>query len=250
VKRIVPGIHSVSEVFKIRPQAIAELWLREGDLNSELENFYRSATGRRIPVKRVSQKTLDRETQSHQGVIAMVTDAPAWPDRAKLSEISSGLILALDQLEDPHNVGSLVRSAWNLGAIGMITTKSHSPGGSPAAHKVASGGFEHIPILEASNLHSELMTLKDLGFWVYGLAEEGSQSLVKTDFASKAILVIGSEESGLRKPVVSACDAVVSIPQAPGASSFNAAIAGAIAGFEFVRQRALSETSDFSRKNL
>jgi 23S rRNA (guanosine2251-2'-O)-methyltransferase len=164
--------------------------------------------------------------------------------------LDHGFFIALDSIEDPNNVGSIARSAWNLGCLGILTSKDRSAGVTPAAEKVASGGFEHVPVQEVSNLASELIGLKELGFWVYGLDGESSQTLVTTELSAKCVIVIGSEESGLRKPVSGACDALVSIPQASNSQSFNAAVAGAIVGYEFQRQRALTETSKNSRKKL
>jgi 23S rRNA (guanosine2251-2'-O)-methyltransferase len=250
MKRVVPGIHSVAEVFRIRPKAITELWLREGNLHDDLEAFNQEAQKRHIKVKRVGQHSLDREVATHQGVIAFVDGAPEWPTGPKLNGLEEGLILALDHIEDPHNVGSLMRSAWNLGVVGLILTKDRSAGLAPSAQKVASGAFEHVPITEVANLHAELKTLQDMGFWVYGLDESAQQTIQEVEFAAKSILVIGSEESGLRKPTLSACDAAVRIPQNPGSNSFNASVAGAIAGYEFLRQRNLSKNPKNTRKKL
>ena len=240
MKRVVPGIHSVAEVLKVRPSKIQEIWFREGDLNGELEELFAQARGGKIKVKRVAQRSLDHQIHSHQGVIAFVEGEPPWPSSGELRKDQDCLIYALDGFEDPHNVGSLMRSAWNLGARGVIVPKDNSAGGAPAAQKVATGAFEHVAYAEVANLSAELISLKELGFWVYGLSETG-QSIFKTDFAPKAVLVVGSEESGLRKPVLGACDALVGIPSSPSASSFNASVAGALAGFEFSRQRNLSQ---------
>ncbi|MDZ4677617.1 MAG: RNA methyltransferase [Oligoflexia bacterium] len=250
MKRIVPGIHSVTEVFRVRPKAITELWLREGDLRDDLNVFYLEAQKKHIKVKRVSQAGLDRQVATHQGVIAFVDGGPPWPTGRELNGFKEGLILALDHIEDPHNVGSIMRSAWNLGVLGVILTKDRSAGLAPSAQKVASGAFEHVPITEVANLHAELKALQDAGFWVYGLDESATQAIHEVEFAPKSILVIGSEEMGLRKPTLSACDATLAIPQSEGSNSFNAAVAGAIAGYEFLRQRNLSINPKNSRKKL
>jgi 23S rRNA (guanosine2251-2'-O)-methyltransferase len=248
--RIVPGIHSVEEVFKVRPKAITELWLREGDLYGELESFFKLAHQYKIKIKRSSIQGMDKIVHSHQGVLAHVNENPDWPSREELEGSKECLLFALDSLSDPQNLGGLMRSAWNFGARGVILTKDRSAGVTPGALKVASGAFEHIPTLEVPNLHSELKTLKELGFWVYGLDANASQDLVETDFGAKAVIVIGAEESGLRKPVTSACDAIVSIPQSPSSNSFNASVAGAIAGYEFLRQRKVSKIRKVSTEKI
>lgn len=248
--RIVPGIHSVRETLKIRPKRITELWLREGKLSGDLEVFLQEALKNRLKIKRVAGPALDKQVTSHQGVIAFVDGAPEWPTAATLKKLERGFFIALDSIEDPSNVGSIARSAWNLGCLGILTSKDRAAGLTPAAEKVASGGFEHVPFETVSNLASELITLKELGFWVYGLDGESPQSLLETDLGAKSVVVIGSEDSGLRKPVEGACDALISIPQTIRAQSFNAAVAGAIVGYEFWRQGHLSETSKISRKKV
>jgi 23S rRNA (guanosine2251-2'-O)-methyltransferase len=250
MKRIVPGVHSVREALKVRPKRITELWLREGGLNGDLEIFHEVALKNRIPMKRVGQKTLDHQIQSHQGVIAFVEGGPEWPSPQHLRGLKEGFFFAVDSIEDPNNIGSLARSGWSLGCLGILSTKDRSAGVTPAAEKMACGGFEHVPFAEITNLASELSSLKDLGFWVYGLDGEGDESLTQVELAKKSVIVIGSEEGGLKKPVLQACDAVLSIPQVLGAESFNAAVAGAITGYEFRRQRGLSEMVRNSREKL
>ena len=235
MKRIVPGIHSVREVFRVRPEKITEIWLREGQLHDDLQEFLEQSQKLHLKINRVPQKRLDQEVGTHQGVIAHVSENPIWPNAAHFKTKERSLIFALDCLEDPHNVGSLLRTGWGLGIHGVVMTKDRSAGMAPAAHKVASGAFEHIPVLETPNLHAELKTLKEIGYWVYGLDTHGAQTLVQTKWASHVVLVIGREDTGLRKSTVSACDALVKIPQASGSHSFNAAIAGALAAYEVTR---------------
>ena len=153
-KRIVPGIHSVSEALKVRPNSVTEIWVRDGHLNSELQEIVQKSESKRIKIIKKGSRALDAEVGSHQGVIAFVEGAPEWPEGRDLRVMNSGLILALDCLEDPHNVGSLMRSAWNLGAKGVLCARDHAAGQPPAAQKVASGAFEHIPFFEVANLAS------------------------------------------------------------------------------------------------
>lgn len=237
MSRIVPGIHSAREALVVRPKAVKELWLREGNLNPELEELEQLAKKSRVGIKRVAQKTLERQVASHQGVIAFVDGEPAWPSTRDLKTSATGFILALDSLEDPHNVGSIMRTAWGMGALGVIVTKSHSAGLAPASQKVASGGFEHVPVLETANLAAELKSIKDLGFWVYGLEGHAEKSVESVELAKKSVLVLGAEEGGLRKPVASMCDELVRIPQVESFQSYNVAVAGAMVCYEFTRQQ-------------
>ncbi len=233
--RVIPGIHSVREVLRMRPDKISELWIREGTLHDDLNEFHEKARQAHLKVNRVSQKRLDQEVESHQGVIAFVSESPKWPSTSVLKNEKKSLIFALDCLEDPHNVGSLMRSGWGLGIHGVLLTKDRSAGISAAAHKVASGAFEHIPVLETPNLHAELKTLKEIGYWVYGMAADAIQFLAQTKWPSHVVLVVGAEATGLRKSTLSACDALVKIPQMPQSHSYNAAIAGAVGAYEVMR---------------
>jgi 23S rRNA (guanosine2251-2'-O)-methyltransferase len=239
-KRVVPG----------RPKAIVEIWFREGNLNQELQELMSQATSNRIKIIRKGQKSLDAEVASHQGIIAFVEGSPEWYEGRDLRVMNAGLILALDCLEDPHNVGSLLRSAWNLGVKGVLSARERAAGQPPSAQKVASGAFEHVPFIEVANLASELLALKDMGFWVYGLDRSGSQSVHQVKLAPKSIIVIGSEETGMRKPILGVCDAILNIPQSAESDSFNAAVAGAIAGYEFVRQHGFPKYEIISTKKL
>src|ERR1039457_6193151 len=241
MRRVVPGIHSVVEVFNVRPKAVQELWLKEGGLNPDLEAIEAKAKAARVKIKRLHPQSMDRETHSHQGVIAFVEGEPQWPIIQELRSMTEGYFFALDCIEDPQNVGSLMRSAWNLGAAGIFSTKDHSAGLTPGSQKVASGAFEHVPFQDVTNLHSELNSFRELVFWIYGLSDEAEKSIFEVDFGPKAIFVVGSESSGLRKPVVAACDALVYIPQSKTGQSLNAAVAGAIFVYEFRRQRYLAE---------
>jgi 23S rRNA (guanosine2251-2'-O)-methyltransferase len=232
----------------VRPKSVVEIWFREGDLHGDLEDLLNQARENHCKVRRSPLGALDKHVKSHQGVIAFAEGEPSWPSQNELKSMETGLILVLDEITDPHNVGSLMRSAWNLGAVGLISTRERSAGNTASAQKVASGAFEHVPFLEVVNLSAELKLLKDQGFWIYGLAQEGEKVICYEELAKKCVLVVGSEESGLKKPTLGVCDVVVRIPQSPGSHSFNASVAGALAGYEFLRQRTLSQTVRISTK--
>jgi 23S rRNA (guanosine2251-2'-O)-methyltransferase len=239
MKRVVPGIHSVREALVTRPEAVAELWIKDDKLHDDLQELFDLAQKSKIKIIKSSVRKLDHEVTSHQGVIAFLRDSPSWPDAKRLKESKQALILVLDSLEDPHNVGSLMRSAWNLGVTGVIFNKDHAAGGSPSAQKVATGAFEHVPVLEVANIQAELKTLKEFGFWVYGLEEKAPKKIGDTEFAPKTILIVGSEEKGLRKTSRDVCDELVSIPSTGNSSSLNASVAGAVAMYEVKRQISL-----------
>lgn len=235
--RVVPGIHSVLEALKTRPESVKELIFRDGPLSAELKDIEKIAKDKKVKITTKSIKHLDQILVSHQGVIAHVTDAPSWPDQKRLSESKKALIVVCDSLEDPHNFGSLVRTAWNLGVTGIIFNKDRSAGFTPASQKVACGGFEHVPVLAVPNIAAEIKTLKEFGFWSYGMDEKGQQLLTDISFSPKVILILGSEETGLRKTTKDVCDEFVAIPSTDTSSSLNVATAGGIAMYEVRRQQ-------------
>ncbi len=241
--RVVPGIHSVNEAIKVRPEAIRNIWVKPDPIGPDLHGILEAAKRKKISLDRPKPQAMAQKVESHQGVIAFLENAPEWPSRQELEARSHALIFAMDGILDPHNMGSLMRTLWNLGGLGLITLKDRSVSSlSPAAQKVGSGAFEHLPVLEASNLASECKLLKDLGFWIYGLAAEGanegskSESIWDLKLAEKSVLVIGAESTGIRKPVLGACDVICHIPNIKDANSFNASVAGAMAGYEYRRQ--------------
>lgn len=241
--RVVPGIHSVLEVLKVRPRTIKNIWVKPDPVGPELNEIIALSKRFKISLDRPKPQAMSQKVESHQGVIAFVEETPEWPSRAHLQERSHSLIFALDGVLDPHNLGSLMRTLWNLGGLGLISPRDRAVSAlSPAAQKVASGAFEHLPVLEVVNLGSELKALKELGFWIYGLAAlqaeegQGSQPLWDVKVAEKAVFVVGAESTGIRKPVLGACDVICHIPNIKDANSFNASVAGAIAGYEYRRQ--------------
>lgn len=252
-RRVVIGLHASREVLKVRPYSVQEVWLKEGaERNHDLSPFIDFARKNRIPLHIKKEAQLDRVASSHQGVCLYVNETPQL-SLESLGTAESGnqeqgcrhdqdhsqkkiILLALDEVSDPHNVGAALRTAWLLGAKGILVTKMRSAHLTPAATKVASGGAEHVPLIVVDNLVSELRTLKDNGFWIYGLAAEAQSNLWGTRFHERVVLVVGSEDKGLRSTTANVCDELVSIPQVDHAASFNASVAAALALYEVARQ--------------
>jgi 23S rRNA (guanosine2251-2'-O)-methyltransferase len=146
------------------------------------------------------------------------------------------ILVALDEITDPHNVGAILRSSWLMGVKGLLIPEHRAGGLTPSAMKVASGGAEHVPLLTVGNLQQELKYLKDKGFWIYGLAGEGKGELGQLRINEKVVWVVGSEEKGIRSSVRGVCDELVKIPQTSAEASYNASVAAAIALYETSRQ--------------
>lgn len=234
--RVVAGIHACAEVFKVRPGAISELWLQTPggptSLRAEIESLVRDYG---TSVKVISDEQMRKVARGHQGIICFVTKSPEF-DWNSMSHSDNQMVLVLDGIEDPQNFGAIMRTAWLLQVAAVFIPKDRAVGLTPTVAKVASGGIEHVPVVVCTNLADQLMRLKELGFWVFGLAEKGSRDLWQLNVPEKIVWVIGSEERGLRSTSERQCDELVRLLQAPGASSYNASVAAALASFETTRQ--------------
>ena len=239
--RKVIGFHSCLEVLRVRPRAIAAILVREGwaEAQGESSEFLKLVKNYRVPLRNVSPKVLDQVGEGHQGVAMEVREAPEL-DFGKIGEKESSLLLALDGITDPQNLGAMLRTSWLLGSDGILLPKSRSVGLTPAASKVASGGAEHVPLWVDSSLSSPLSSLKDKGFWVFGLSEKGTRSLWDLRIPEKIVWAVGSEGEGLRAQTLKFCDELVRIPQMSESASLNAATSAALAMGETQRQWSLS----------
>lgn len=235
--RWVVGIHSCAEALRVRPREIREVWLKEGWESSEsLRELEELARAQRIPTRFKSIGQLDALATGHQGVALAATVAPEV-DWEKLRTAESALVVILDGIEDPHNLGSILRTCWLMGVDAILTPADRAVGLTPAACKVASGGAEHVPVEAVSNLASVMEDLKQSGFWIYGLAESGTKFPWQFELAKKTAWVVGAEAGGIRKPVERVCDEMVRLPQVSSGSSYNAAVACAMALTDTSRQR-------------
>jgi 23S rRNA (guanosine2251-2'-O)-methyltransferase len=233
----VVGIHAVRELLKVRARGISELWIRDRfQDHPDLNEIHESALRNKVRIQLRSPGALDRITSAHQGVLAFTEQQPEIDWNALKSQ-DRAVLIALDEVEDPHNLGAVMRTAWLFGAQGILLPDNRSASLSPAVSKVAQGAAEHIPVEQDSSLPQQLKRLKDLGFWILGLSHKGKQPLFKFEVPAKVVWVLGSESSGLRKPVEGACDDLISIPQADPEASYNVSVAAAVALAETYRQR-------------
>ena len=191
----------------------------------------------------VDKERLDQlsETKKHQGVIAV---AAAY-EYAEVEDILKNaeekgeppFIFILDNIEDPHNLGAIIRTANLAGAHGVIIPKRRSVGLTATAAKASAGAIEHIGVARVTNLSAAIDTLKEKGVWVFGADAGGDTSLYQTNFVGATAIVIGSEGSGLSRLVREKCDGIVSIPMKGRVNSLNASAAAAVLLYEAVRQR-------------
>jgi 23S rRNA (guanosine2251-2'-O)-methyltransferase len=232
--RLLHGRHPVVALLETRPRAVRRLYLTAND--PQLEQLARSAG---VIIERVPKDRLELLSKSpqHQGIVAEADEfAYAGLDEVARSD-AAPLVLVLDSVQDPHNLGALARSAECFGATGLVIPQDRAAQVTATASKASAGAVERLPVVQVVNLVRALETLKDRGFWVTGLAGEGAEPLGDVDLTGPTVLVVGAEGEGLRPLVRRACDRLASIPMTGRTGSLNASVAGGIALFEAFRQR-------------
>jgi len=172
----------------------------------------------------------------HQGVVAEVDPYP-YADPASLLEPEDALVVVLDQVQDPHNLGAVCRAAEVAGTGGVVIPERRAASITPAACKASAGAVEHLPVARVRNVADWLAEAKESNAWVYGAAPEADRTYTEVDWSGRAVLVLGSEGSGLRPRVADNCDELISIPVAGRVDSLNASVAAAVILFEARRQR-------------
>ncbi len=235
------GVNPVKESLQGSRTAY-NLYVQLSATDHRVEKIIRLAEERGVPVHRRDKNDITRMCASshHQG-IALEVQPFVYADCDELLESISqaggnGFLLVLDGIQDPHNLGALIRSAACAGVDGVIIPRDRACGITAAAEKTSAGAVETIPVVMVTNIAHTLETLKKRGFWVYGLDGAARQSVYGTEFSGNVALVIGSEGEGVRPLVRKQCDVIMSIPQFGGVSSLNASVAGGIALFEVARR--------------
>jgi 23S rRNA (guanosine2251-2'-O)-methyltransferase len=229
------GVHPVVEALRagtVRRLRIAE---RAGE---RLREVIDQATQAGVRVERVPQEAIDRLARgvTHQGVIADVESERAVGLR-ELAEGPSPLIVVLDAIEDPHNLGAILRTADAAGVSGVVIQSRRSALHAGTVAKTSAGALSHVRVAEVVNIARAIEELKELGVWSVGLAGEAAQPYDEVDLTGPVALVMGAEGPGLRRLVREKCDFLVSIPMAGHVGSLNVSVAAGIALFEALRQR-------------
>jgi 23S rRNA (guanosine2251-2'-O)-methyltransferase len=179
----------------------------------------------------------------HQGVVAEVDPYP-YADPGSLLGSDDALVVVLDQIQDPHNLGAVCRAAEVAGAAGVVLPDRRAASVTPAACKASAGAVEHLRVARVRNVADWLGEAKEAGAWVYGASAEAERPYTEVDWSGRAVLALGSEGSGLRPRVAGSCDELISIPMAGRIRSLNASVAGAVIMFEARRQRAAGSAAD------
>lgn len=242
--RAVHGVNPVRELLRSGSERPAELWVAEGSDRHRLLEIVRMARQRGAKVREAPRQKLDRlaGTDRHQGVVAVVADYRYRELEDLLAAAGERreppLLVVLDGVEDPQNLGAVVRSAHALGAHGVVIPRDRAAGITPAAAKASAGAVEHCPVARVTNVARALETLKESGVWTVATAADAEADLGAADLAGPCAIVLGGEGRGLRPLVRKTCDLAVHIPMAAGVGSLNVAAAAAICLYEAHRQRA------------
>ena len=242
---IIYGINPVLEALRARRVTALRVSPRADNRVRQIEQL---AAQQGVMVRRVSAAEVERAAggpaSRHQGVVAEVGDAagPGGPGVIDLEDLIAGasgapLVVVLDGIEDPHNLGAILRTVDAAGADGIVRQSRHAAPLGGAAAKASAGAVAHVRVAEVVNIARSLEALKEAGIWTVGLAGDGPTRYDQIDYTLPTALVVGSEGTGLRRLVRERCDWVVSIPMGGHVQSLNVSVAAAVVLFEAVRQR-------------
>lgn len=235
------GIHPILELLRLEPGKVREVVVQQNKGGARIQEIIALARARGVKVRFLpGQRFPSSPDKTHQGVLARTAPLAT----CSLPELLVGqqgrenpLLVALDSIQDPHNLGAIIRTAAAAGAGGVIIPKDRSAPLNATAAKAAAGAMAHLSLCLVTNLAVSLQTVKENGFWVYGAAGEAKHSVYETRFSGPICLVIGGEGKGLRPLVRQSCDELLSIPMAGSLDSLNASVAAGVILFEMVRQR-------------
>ncbi len=238
---IIAGRNPVSEAVS-SGRAIDHILVARGELNGSVKVIVAKAKERQIPIKEVDRKKLDYMCGGavHQGIaaIAAVKEYASVEDIFELAQSRNEkpFIIVLDEIEDPHNLGAIIRTAECAGVHGIIISKRRAAGLNYTVGKASAGAYEYMPVARVTNIPTVLDELKERGCWIYGADMDGAV-YAENDLKGACALVIGSEGRGLGRLVKEKCDVILSLPMCGKINSLNASVAAGILMYEFTRQR-------------
>jgi len=237
------GLHTVRALLDKHPDRVLEVRIAERREDPRSHGIESLARERGRTVRRVSAESLRQMVGdvAHQGVVAEIVPLAPWSQDDLLAAIAAAsrpLILALDGVQDPHNLGACLRTADACGVLAVIAPKDRAAQLTPAARKVAAGAAETTPFVACTNLVRTLQMLKQAGLWLFGAQAQASQAAYEADLSGGAVLVLGAEGAGLRQLTQRTCDFTVRLPQLGAVESLNVSVAAGMLLYEAVRQRA------------
>ena len=232
------GIHAVYEALASRRTPIERIHIAREAYSGKLKEILELARERDVPVRKEERSVLDRMAEGtvHQGVIA-VASALSYADFEALFKADKPVVVVLDGVEDPHNLGAVIRTAEACKASGILVPERHSAPLSPTVVKASAGASAYVPVARVKNLVNGIEELKHRGLWVVGIDPAGTREWTDFDYTGPVALVLGGEHRGLRRLVREHCDALVRLPMLGNIASLNISVAAAVVLYEVVRQR-------------
>lgn len=239
VEGAVAGRNAVIEVLR-SPREVESIYIQSGEHVGSINRIIAMAKERGIPIKECDARKLDSlcPGENHQGVVALcaVKEYVTVEEILALAGEEPPFIIIADHIEDPHNLGAIIRSAEGAGAHGLIIPKRGGAGLTASVSKASAGAVEHLPVARVPNIAAVVKDLKKRGIWAY-CAEADGQPWCGVNYSGGVALVIGSEGSGVSRVVREACDVTVSLPMEGNINSLNASVAAGILMYEILRQR-------------
>lgn len=244
------GLHAVRTMLQKHPERITAVRMAERRDDRRAREIDELARRHQIPVQRVETGVLKQKLGdvAHQGVVADIQPLPPWTEDDLIAAVQEAvqaakqgarapLILALDGVQDPHNLGACLRTADACGALAVIVPRDRAAQVTPVVRKVAVGAAETTPVVPVTNLVRTLKLLKDAGLWVVGADADGAKRAHEVDLKGGVVLVLGAEGAGLRHLTLQTCDWTVRLPQLGAVESLNVSVAAGMLLYEAVRQR-------------
>ena len=236
------GVHAVEALLRHHPKRVKQLWLAEGRQDPRVQALVQLASDARVPVGQRERRELDEWAEGvHQGVVAEVSPSQVWGENFLEELLARGgsvpLLLVLDGVTDPHNLGACLRTADAAGVQAVIVPKDKSATLNATVRKVACGAAEVVPLVAVTNLARTLEKLQQQGLWVVGTAGEATQEIYDLDLRGPTVLVMGAEGKGMRRLTREHCDYLAKLPMGGSVSSLNVSVATGVCLFEAVRQR-------------
>jgi 23S rRNA (guanosine2251-2'-O)-methyltransferase len=229
------GIHAIREALQAG-HPLDRVVVAQGAAGPRLQEIIDLCRRKGVPVRFEERLALDRMsgTSAHQGIVAV----GAAHRYREMADIAAGarLVIVLDGVEDPHNLGAILRTADAAGAAAVVIPERRAVGLTDVVAKAAAGALEYVPVVRAGNINRALEELKARGFWIYGLDERASELYSAIDYATPTVLVLGGEGKGLHEQVREHCDALIRIPMAGRVSSLNVSVAAGVVLFEWKRR--------------
>ena len=246
MKTFLNGVHSVQSALEHDASNVTQLWVAENKRNPRIDKLLVRAEKLNLKVESTTTSALDRLTGSrqHQGIVAEYEAKELASENDLFDMVTSAskplLLLILDGVTDPHNLGACLRTAEGAGVDAVIAPKDKAASLTPTARKVASGAAETMPFVRVTNLARTMQLLKESGVWITGTSDKTDQELYNADFKGATAIVMGAEDKGLRRLTEEACDHLISIPMMGSVSSLNVSVATGVVLYEAVRQRTAS----------